>query len=200
MVHYHLDSCIDCYEASFQNSSMSYIVWVTKEIEWPEPFKTLLSLISFGAGVFWQSEFCKNIHHFHVAIQTPKESIGLMSQAAVKPANESLSLNTVQPKMEQLCFQLTAGANYSNFALGDAIHCRHWDLSGSLKVRDPLSGFHGPPGLSKPSGNSQLFLWVAIFQPLDPYSKPRKYCLTSMRFIEDHVLMELNLGTVSMLA
>ena len=62
-----------------------------------------------------------------------------MSQAAVKPVNESLSMEPVQPKMEQLCFQLTVGANYSNFALGDAIHCRHWDRSGSLKVRDPLN-------------------------------------------------------------
>ena len=102
-------------------------------------FKTLLSLISFGAGVFWQSEFCKNIHHFHVAIQTPSEPIGLMSKTAVKPVNESISMKTVQPKMEKLCFKLTAGANYSNFALGDAIHCRHWDRSGSLKVRDSLT-------------------------------------------------------------
>ena len=98
---------------------------------------TRLSLVSFVAGIFWQSELCKNIHHFHVAIQAPKEPIGSMSQSVIKPANETLSMKTAQPKMEELCFQLTAGANYSNFALGDAIHCRHWDRSGSLKVRDP---------------------------------------------------------------
>ena len=62
-----------------------------------------------------------------------------MSQSVIKPANESLSMKAAQPKMEELCFQLTAGANYSNFALGDAIHCRHWDHSGSLKVRNPLT-------------------------------------------------------------
>ena len=100
--------------------------------------KTRFSLISFGAGIFWQSELCKNVHHFHVAIQTPKEPIGSMGQSAVRPVNESLSMKTEQPKIEQLCFQLTAGANYSSFALGDAIHCRHWDRSGSLKVRDLL--------------------------------------------------------------
>ena len=101
--------------------------------------KTQFSFLSFGAGIFWQSELCKNVHHFHVAIQTPNEPIESISQSAVKPANQSLSIKTAQPKMEQLCFQLTAGANYSNFALGDAIHCRHWDRSGSLKVRDPLT-------------------------------------------------------------
>ena len=41
--------------------------------------------------------------------------------------------------MKQFCFQLTAGANYSGFPLGDAILCRHWDRFGLLKAGDSVN-------------------------------------------------------------
>ena len=79
------------------------------------------------------------MNHFHVnhIHSFQPQPIMSLNQTATKSINASLSTN--ESKMKQFCFQLTAGANYSGFALGDAILCRHWDRFGLLKAGDSVN-------------------------------------------------------------